>query len=292
MNTSTLTVRFSSPLLRITDVVCRHPRGGCGCERGGERTHLALLRRRGFGYHVNGRSVIGDPATALLYRAGDTYRISHPFEGGDRCSVFETAPEHEEEVFGRRLGGSLEGDLRRGVSGRNQWAHRQLHAALQSGAGDSLATEEAAVRLCQSVLGGQGAETTTTSLSPSACRAVQRAREALLAEPSCSMGLDALGRIAGCSPFHLARIFRREAGLTLAGYRTQLRIALALERLMQGAGDLSALAQDLGFSHHSHFSATFRRHVGVTPSVARDSLRRPELRQLGRNLTARSNSAR
>jgi AraC-like DNA-binding protein len=39
------------------------------------------------------------------------------------------------------------------------------------------------------------------------------------------------------------------------------------------ASDLTALAFDLGFSSHSHFSAAFRRAFGCTPSAFRESMR-------------------
>ena len=49
-----VTVLFDSLFVRIAGIDCRHPRGGCGCERGGERTHLAVLRRGGFGDRPRG----------------------------------------------------------------------------------------------------------------------------------------------------------------------------------------------------------------------------------------------
>jgi AraC family transcriptional regulator len=286
MSASTITTLFDSPLIRISGIACRHPRGGCGCERGGERTHLTLLRRGGFGYHINGMMVIGDPAMALLYRTGDSYRISHPFDGGDDCTTFEISPEHEEEVFGRRL--RRHHDLRRAVSGANQFAHLELHGRLAQGGDDVLMVEEATARLCESVLRSEGGADHARRLSPAALARVQRVREAMLDDPADAAGLVALAVLAGCSPFHLARIFRKATGLTLAAYRTSLRIALSLERLAQGENDLSALAQDMGFSHHSHFSSAFRRRVGVTPSVARESMRSTRLQRLGRNLIVRS----
>lgn len=283
---STLTTLFDSPLLRITGIACRHPRGGCGCEQGDERTHLTLLRRSGFGYHTHGTVVIGDPTVALLYRAGDSYRISHPFEGGDDCTTFEISPEREEEMFGRRLRGHR--DLQRPVSGANQLAHLGLHGWLSRGVDDALTIEETAARLCGSVLRNDEATAPANRLSAAALGLVQRTREAILADPTATEGLDDLAAMVGCSPFHLARIFRKATGVTLAGYRASLRIALSLERLAQGADDLSALAQDMGFSHHSHFSSAFRSRVGVTPSVARESMRVARLRRLGKDLIVRS----
>lgn len=269
MSLADVTVLFDSPLLRITGIVCRHPRGGCGCERGDERTHLALLRRGGFGYHLRGAAYVGDPATALLYRAGDSYRISHPFEGGDACSCFEVAPEHEDELFGRRLCDGT--DAARVASPADQYRHRALHAALVRGEADPLAIEEAATSLCHDIL--HRVALPGVPLSASVRRLATRAREMLLADPADDAGLAALATRVGCSPFHLARVFRRAFGLSLADYRTRVRLALALERLAAGTDDLAALACELGFSHHSHFGAAFRRHVGLTPAAARARLR-------------------
>lgn len=282
MSLAHATVLFDGPLLRISGIDCRHPRGGCGCERGGERTHLVLLRHGGFGYHLRGAVHLGDPATALLYRAGDSYRVSHPFDGGDACTCFEVAPEHEEELFGRRLHESR--DAARVVGAAEQYRHRALHAALARDATDRLAAEEAASALCRDVL--QRDAPPDAPLSTAARRLAQRAREALLADPADDAGLAGLAARVGCSPFHLARVFRRAYGLCLTDYRTRLRLALALDRLAHGADDLAALACELGFSHHSHFGAAFRRHVGLTPAAARARLRTDAATRASRHLIA------
>jgi AraC-like DNA-binding protein len=52
----------------------------------------------------------------------------------------------------------------------------------------------------------------------------------------------------------------------LAGYRQALRLRTALERLPLSAGELTTLALELGFSSHSHFTASFTREYGVPPS--------------------------
>ena len=85
--------------------------------------------------------------------------------------------------------------------------------------------------------------------------------------------LGELARTLHTSPFHLARVFRAETGFTLAGYRQALRLRAALERLPGNDRDLSALALELGFSSHSHFTATFTREYGVPPSAVKDPRR-------------------
>jgi AraC-like DNA-binding protein len=50
-------------------------------------------------------------------------------------------------------------------------------------------------------------------------------------------------------------------GLPLYRYQLRLRLARALD-LLARYDDLSALAHDLGFSSHSHFTAAFRDTYG------------------------------
>ena len=85
------------------------------------------------------------------------------------------------------------------------------------------------------------------------------------------------------SPFHLARVFQQRTGLPVHRYLTKLRLRAALERLADGANDLTALALDLGFSSHSHFTDSFRREFGRAPSEVRQATGRA-LRQMSKNL--------
>ena len=79
-----------------------------------------------------------------------------------------------------------------------------------------------------------------------------------------------LARRLHSSAFHLARVFRAETGFTVHGFRQSLRLRSALERLSDHRNDLTALALELGFSSHSHFTERFRNEFGVAPSQVRD----------------------
>lgn len=89
---------------------------------------------------------------------------------------------------------------------------------------------------------------------------------------ACRHPLEELARTLNTSPFHLAHVFRSEIGISLHQYLVHLRLVAALERLHAGEPDLSKLALDLGFSHHSHFSSLFRRATGHSPRDARRML--------------------
>ena len=96
-----------------------------------------------------------------------------------------------------------------------------------------------------------------------------------------------MGEIAGAigvSRFHLSRVFRASTGFSLHGYRNQLRLRAALERIADPDTRLPGLAAELGFSGHSHFTASFREAFGVAPSELRGRVTRGRLEEvLGRH---------
>ena len=92
-----------------------------------------------------------------------------------------------------------------------------------------------------------------------------------------------MGEIAGAigvSRFHLSRVFRSSTGFSLHGYRNQLRLRAALERIADSQARLPALASELGFSSHSHFTAAFRESFGVAPSELRGRVTRAKLQDV------------
>ncbi len=88
--------------------------------------------------------------------------------------------------------------------------------------------------------------------------------DSLMAEPGDNRDLAAWGRRAGASGRTLARLFRRETGMTFAGWRRRLRLLAAVSRL--GAGEpVTTVAYDLGYHSPSAFVAMFRRSLGAPP---------------------------
>jgi AraC-like DNA-binding protein len=73
------------------------------------------------------------------------------------------------------------------------------------------------------------------------------------------------------SPAYLTDLFRRHEGMSIARYQRRLRLSRALIELPH-TQDIAALALDLGFSSHAHFSTAFRATYGETPSMYRRRL--------------------
>lgn len=70
------------------------------------------------------------------------------------------------------------------------------------------------------------------------------------------------------SPAYLTDRFRRHEGISIARYQRRLRLSRALLELPH-TQDIAALALDLGFSSHAHFSTAFRATYGEAPSTYR-----------------------
>lgn len=66
------------------------------------------------------------------------------------------------------------------------------------------------------------------------------------------------------------QLLQEEIGISLRGYLERRRLDAARECILTADTSLKEIAFTLGFRHASHFTAWFRRHTGVSPSVYRD----------------------
>jgi AraC-like DNA-binding protein len=103
-----------------------------------------------------------------------------------------------------------------------------------------------------------------------ACRdaRLRRVADALMADPADGRSLGAHADAAGASERTLARLFRRETGLTFQQWRRQLRLTEGLARLAQGETPPRAAAA-VGYASSPAFGAAYRAAFGTTPGRTR-----------------------
>jgi AraC family transcriptional regulator len=210
-------------------------------------------------------AVLATPNLAMLYNPGQEYERRLIDDRGDACIyIVLHAPaleslEQEGCVIheGRLLATHAPVD-------RADYLHQHLIARhLAQERHDALFVEETALHLLRSVLRRR-----ELRAAPAAHRALaEAAKELLVATMTEPVSLHELAARLSVSPFHLARVFRRETGYSLHAYRIHLRVRQALVRLPESRGSLTSLALELGFASHSHFTDTFRRAFGVAPSA-------------------------
>jgi len=251
---------------------CRH-RSGEECTNA---THLVFPYRGVYLRHVGSAQTVADANHVLLFNADEDYQVSHPVAGGDANLVLQLA-----EPLLREL--SPVSQVRNGarttfrhqalrIDARAQALVALLRHALQQGGIEPLEAEGLALTLASRSLG------TRTAHVPGATRArqrlVDRVKVLLASDPGRRWTLADIAADTGGSPVYLTQAFRQVEEMPLYRYQLHLRLARALD-LLKGDGDLSTLAQDLGFSSHSHFAAAFRQTYGRTPSAFRALTRRP-----------------
>lgn len=208
----------------------------------------------------------------IFYDANQLYRRRLESANGDHCIFVRLGP----KVFERLAAHALDDDKRlraiHAPSDREAYLERHLLVRqLRAGAVDRLAAEERALGLVRAALSRtRRARPARSDRTRAAHRELAEAAKAMIArsfpEP---LPLDRIASAVRASAFHLARVFRAETGFTIGAYQRSLRLRAALERLPTHADGLTMLALELGFSSHSHFTETFRREFGVTPSSLR-----------------------
>jgi AraC family transcriptional regulator len=241
--------------------------------------------------HVGWEPVLANRNHVMFYNAGQRYHRSLHDAAGDHCHFVEVAPPVLAELAGS------DRDVRFPFSqGPGDGRLYALVAAVvrhlaHDNPDELLAAESLAHAVAASVAAAfafHGVRRRGRGPSGTAAHRtlVEQAKELLTETAAERLSLSDLGRRLHTSAYHLAHVFREGTGFTLHGYRTQLRLRIALERLRHTDTDLSALAHELGFASHSHFTDTFRRAFGVPPSALRGEVGPGPLRDLRRIVEA------
>lgn len=286
---------YQSKALSVHDYRCFAHKGGAGGEECANSASIVFVRRGLFVRHVEGQTLAADANCVAFFSPGQTYRVSHPVEGGDDCTAFVPSPELLDEMLdfhGMRdcEGGfpSPQGEISSHAYAAQRRLLRRLAAADSAGA----EIDEAAIALLDAVLLEQsrrnGRAARGSSRRQSTIRAhretVEYAKVYMAARSGERVTLDEVASASHCSPYHLTRVFHEVTGAPVRRYLSRLRLRSALDRIAQGERDITRIALDSGFFDHSHFTNAFRREFGAPPSAFRDAHDRRSLRQMSKNL--------
>jgi len=246
--------------------ICRHR----SSEECASHTHFVFPYRGVYLRHVAGDQAVADANHVLFFNQGQGYQVSHPVVGGDASLVLSVAEPTLRELAPKHLVcesaefAFTQQHMR--IDARAQALVMLLKHTLQNGSIEPLEAEGLSLTLVSRTLGPR------TSRVPGASyarrRLVDRVKVMLAADLSRRWTLGEIAAEMKGSPVYLTQVFQQVEGLPLYRYHLRLRLARALD-LIAEREDLSGLAQDLGFSSHSHFSAAFKQHYGVTPAEFR-----------------------
>ncbi|XXX78446.1 AraC family transcriptional regulator [Sorangium sp. So ce134] len=280
----------ASPALTVLDFDCACGRQHPAPEEASASTDFAFVRRGSFLKESEGRSMWVDPHRVLFNNAGEVGRVRHLVDGGDRCTIFRLSEDLTRQVLAWHDAGDAERPARpftrsdAPADSRTYLLHQLLVAELEQGPGDPLRIQERTLDLLDAALRAAGSQPRRRRLDAATQRRhrdlVHGAAELLSRHLTDPPDLIQLGQALDCSPFHLHRVFRAGTGLPIHRYVLGLRLRTALGRLLAGARSLTALALELGFADHSHFTNTFRREFGCSPSALRRLRGEPPARKI------------
>lgn len=298
-NPLTFRTLYASPLVSVRDYHCRIGQCGPAAEEQPDSDQIVLMRQGTFRQHFGRRSVTADVNQAVFFARQSSYRISHPADCGDRGTTFTVAPRVLKDIMrvldpavderSGRLFPFVTGPCETGIF----WRHRELVQRLERVPAEQLEplwADVTALQLVADVLEaayarhGLSRKTTRDDTAADHAERVEAAKAYLAAHLSERITLDDLARAVYTSPFHLARIFQQHTQIPIHRYLTRLRLRASLEHLAEGARDLTALALELGFASHSHFTGAFRREFGCAPSTVRRRARQETLRAMSKIL--------
>ncbi|MGG4032832.1 helix-turn-helix domain-containing protein [Paenibacillus cisolokensis] len=87
------------------------------------------------------------------------------------------------------------------------------------------------------------------------------------------LSLTEVAHALGISVPYLSRSFKEEMNVTFVQHLTRLRMAKARELLADTDNSTTEIALQVGYSDYPHFSKTFKKMYGLTPTAYRKQLR-------------------
>lgn len=102
-------------------------------------------------------------------------------------------------------------------------------------------------------------------------RTVQSVLELIKERYNTNLTLEAVAREAYISNTYLSSLFKQELGVNFLDYLHQYRIEKSKELLRQDL-KIYAVARLVGYQEERHFSSTFKKWTGITPSQFKSTI--------------------
>ena len=263
---------LNTPTIAIHDVCCQ---GSCRHQSAEEctaATQVVFPYRGVYVRHLGQDQAVAEANQVLFFNAAEGYQVSHPVPGGDASLTLVIGETQLRELAPAALlrdGGALAFRRQRlRIDARAQVLVALLRHSLREQIAEPLEAEGLALTLIQRALGPRTTHAAGASVGRQ--RLVDRVKLVLASDVARRWTLAEIAAEVRGSPVYLTQVFQQVEGLPLYRYQLRLRLARALDLIAQ-YDDLTALSLDLGFSSHSHFSASFRQMYGRSPSEFRQS---------------------
>ncbi|MBZ5609841.1 MAG: AraC family transcriptional regulator [Acidobacteriia bacterium] len=269
---------FDTGLVRIGAFRC-HPSHPAFSDSGPARNYCFVFPRTAVEIqHEHERAFVANPNVVTFYNRNQAYRRSAISLSGDQCDWFGVAGDVVRDLV-RTFEPSVDDRPERPFRFARAFTdpptfllQRRLFERVTGGFPiDALAVEEQVVLLLERVVrcAYEPRERAYGEPARQQRDAVHQAEVILSSACEENVRLLDLATEVGMSVYHLCRTFRAVTGRTLHQYQNRFRVRTSLERLCGTGRRLVDIALQFGFSSHSHFTSSFRKEFGQTPTAAR-----------------------
>jgi len=207
--------------------------------------------------HGAGSSVLRQPGGLHFLPAGQKH--SNIFKENTRCLIVEIEREALQRVEKHSKGLDRPGEIRGMAS---TWLAQRLDQEFHQGDPLSLMSLEG---ILLEILADGARNAGATGPVKVVPRWLRIAREYLESNFLRPLSLSEVAAVASVHRVHLSREFRRHFSTTVGEFLRKKRVEHACHLVSRTNESLADVAMTCGFSDQSHFSATFRRQVGLTP---------------------------
>ncbi|QJD83867.1 response regulator [Cohnella herbarum] len=101
---------------------------------------------------------------------------------------------------------------------------------------------------------------------------VEEAKNYIEQHLNTELSLEEVADRLGLNPSYFSQLFKQMTNETFVQYRTKRRMERAKRLLSMPYHKITDVSAEVGFADHPHFTKTFKKYSGLTPSEYRDSL--------------------
>ena len=225
-----------------------------------ELSHFCFVLAGNYNERIAGRLFERAPA-ALVYYPPDVSHGEEHFTSG-RHFLVEIDSRSLEIV--RDYGARLSEPVLLGGDSSLWLANRMYREFNERDDFSSIALESIATELL--IATSRRENQTAEPQAPSWLKKVKEFLRENFSEPP---GLNELAKAVDVHPTHLARVFRQFERCTVGDYIREVRINYARQRMLGSNEPLVEIALAAGFADQTHFTRSFKRVTGMTPTEFR-----------------------
>ena len=225
-----------------------------------ELPHFCFVLSGSYKENIGGRTFERGPAALVYYPPEVSHAEEHFTYGRHFLVEIDFTGLERVREYGARL---FEPVLLAGES--SLWlAARMYREFSERDDLSSLALESISTEL---LIAASRQHTQTAERTPPAW--LERVKEFLHDSFASPPHLEELARAVGVHPTHLTRVFRQFERCTVGDYIRKVRIEYARQRMISSYDPLVEIALAAGFADQTHFTRSFKRLTGMTPTEFR-----------------------